>query len=146
MPTSTKQALSIHGVVPVIPVQDMEKALDYYRNVLGFHIDFTYGDPPNHASLSNKNKACLHLTVWQRNKTDRKYNRCSETPAQENQMTGWTYLFVSKIDKLYQYYCDQSVRIVTPLTTREWDMREFEIQDIDGNFLRFGQSVLSDKS
>ena len=38
-----------HGVQPVLFVSDVRRTLDYYRDMLGFHIDFEAGEPLLHA-------------------------------------------------------------------------------------------------
>jgi hypothetical protein len=40
---------AIHSAVPVIAMDDIEKLLFYYTEILGFSPDFKYGKPPVYA-------------------------------------------------------------------------------------------------
>src|SRR5215472_6394988 len=40
-----------HGLQPVLPVADVTASAEYFRDVLGFDIDFLHGDPPEHARI-----------------------------------------------------------------------------------------------
>src|SRR3546814_3972474 len=40
------------GVGPVVPVPDVEAAVVYYCEQLGFDRDFVMGDPPDHGSVT----------------------------------------------------------------------------------------------
>jgi hypothetical protein len=41
----------LHGVQPVLPVADVAAAAAYFSQVLGFDIDFPYGEPPVHGRV-----------------------------------------------------------------------------------------------
>jgi catechol 2,3-dioxygenase-like lactoylglutathione lyase family enzyme len=43
----------LHGVQAVLFVPDVRRTLDYYRDTLGFHIDFEAGEPLLHARVSS---------------------------------------------------------------------------------------------
>lgn len=43
----------LHGVQAVLFVADVAMTLAYYRDALGFHVDFDYGSPPVHARVSS---------------------------------------------------------------------------------------------
>lgn len=45
-------APTLFGAGPVLPVSDLEKTASYYRDVLGFKLDFLMGDPPTHGSVT----------------------------------------------------------------------------------------------
>ncbi len=50
----------IHGVAPILFVRDVAHAAAFYRDRLGFGIDFLPGQPPFYGSVS-RGSACLHL-------------------------------------------------------------------------------------
>ncbi len=50
----------IHGVAPILFVRDVAHATAFYRDRLGFGIDFLPGQPPFYGSVS-RGSACLHL-------------------------------------------------------------------------------------
>jgi hypothetical protein len=41
----------LHGVQPVLPVADVAASAEYFRDVLGFEIDFLEGNPPVHGRV-----------------------------------------------------------------------------------------------
>src|SRR6185436_10019376 len=45
-------AHDLHGIQPVLQVADMAAAIAYYRDTLGFEVDFVAGEPPVHARVS----------------------------------------------------------------------------------------------
>jgi hypothetical protein len=52
---------------------------------------------------------------------------------------GWTYIFVYGIDRLFEEYRAKGVAVTQEVTSHAHGMREFEIQDLNGHRLRFGQ-------
>ena len=51
MPAGELTPYQLHGMHPVLAVRDVAKAVNYYRDMLGFHVDFVHGDPPLHARV-----------------------------------------------------------------------------------------------
>ncbi len=48
------------SVVPILFVRDVTQSANYFRDKLGFAIDFLYGAPPFYGSVS-RDGVCLHL-------------------------------------------------------------------------------------
>ena len=116
---------------PVLEVVDVPSAVDWYVEKLGFECEFVVGDPPSYACLGrsftdNGAPACLRLTAWCRDRT---------TPVS----SGWLAIYVGEtIDALYKEYQGRGVAFSMPLENHGYGMREFEIRDCAGNFMRFG--------
>ena len=51
--TKTTDAHELHGVQAVLLVQDVAATIAYYRDTLGFHVDFEHGSPPTNARVSS---------------------------------------------------------------------------------------------
>ncbi len=113
------------GVGPVIPVPDVEAAVTYYCDQLGFERDFVMGEPPDHGSVT-RGRVGIQFTL-----------PSNAFAAQD--YPGWFYLFVEEIDALAADYEKRGLVFTQPLGTREHGMREFEILDVNGFRLRFGQ-------
>ena len=113
------------GVGPVIPVPDVEAAVAYYCEQLGFDRDFVMGDPPDHGSVT-RGRVGVQFTLPGAS------FRSSDYP-------GWFYFFVESIDSLAAGYEQRGIEFTQPLGTRDHGMREFEIRDLNGYRLRFGQ-------
>jgi catechol 2,3-dioxygenase-like lactoylglutathione lyase family enzyme len=120
----SKQA-NLIGIGPVLPVADVEATVAYYCNVLGFERDFVIGDPPDHGSVT-RCRVGIQFTL------PRGAFAASDYP-------GWFYVFVENIDAIAAEYEQRGVQFTQPLASRDHGMREFEILDINGFRLRFGQ-------
>jgi catechol 2,3-dioxygenase-like lactoylglutathione lyase family enzyme len=51
------------------------------------------------------------------------------------------YLADNTAAALEAEFCAAGVKILSPLTPREWKMNEFVLSDPDGNLLRFGEDI-----
>ena len=115
----------IFGTGLVLPVHDINAAVDFYCDTLGFDHDFVMGDPPTHGSVT-RCRVGIQFT---------------NAPAGFDPAgyPGYTYFFVDNIDKLHAEYRKKNVRVTRDLESHDHGMREFEIADCDGFRLRFGQ-------
>lgn len=121
---------------PVLPVTDVKETAEFYRDRLEFHIDFFYGDPPTHGSVSN--------CEWTTEGVRIQLTQASETSSAPLSFPPGLslYLFVGPdIDERYARYRARGVEVVQEIDTRPWGMREFEIADCNGFVLRFGTPV-----
>ncbi len=109
----------------MIPVPDVEAAVAYYCDQLGFDRDFVIGEPPDHGSVT-RGRVGIQFTL-------------PENPFQPHIYPGWFYLFVDDIDDIASSYEQRGLEFTQPLGTRDHGMREFEIKDLNGYYLRFGQ-------
>lgn len=117
---------------PVLEVRDVQEAVDWYVGKLGFEVDFTWGDPPCYACLGRSfsglgSAALVRFTDW-----------CRDRAAPTN--SGWLSIYVGEgINQLHEEYVNAGVAIASPLADHEeYGMREFEIRDCNGHYLRFG--------
>ena len=53
-------SLRLARAIPVVFVADVRVSAKFYRDSLGFSIDFLHGDPPFYGSVS-RDGACMHL-------------------------------------------------------------------------------------
>lgn len=121
----THRAPNLFGAGPVLPVSDVFAAVEYYREILGFAEDLLWGDPPTHGSVTRCRVGIQFTKV---------------SPVQAAQAyAGWTFIFVEEIDQLFAEYRANGVVVTQELTSHTHGMREFEIQDLNGHRLRFGQ-------
>ena len=56
----TAPSLRLGRAIPIVFVADVEASAIFYRDSLGFSIDFLHGEPPFYGSVS-RDGACLHL-------------------------------------------------------------------------------------
>lgn len=123
----TMQQIDFREMSPILDVRDVEKALRFYTEGLGFALDFRYArDPGNYAGVRRGN-ASLHMQ-WQ------------APELFEQGLAGRlrVRILVSDPDALLAEY---RARGVLPESTQvvdtEWGTREFGFRDPDGNGLTF---------
>jgi predicted enzyme related to lactoylglutathione lyase len=114
-------------VAPVLPVDDLAEAVDFYRERLGFDDVFTWGEPAYFAIVKRGAGVRIHLS--EREDTREKIQPRS------------VYVFVADVDAVYREYHSRGLEMFSPPTDYEYGMREFEVRDNSGHFLIFGQGI-----
>jgi uncharacterized glyoxalase superfamily protein PhnB len=108
---------------PVLSVSDLPAAIKFYTDQLGFRVGFTAGDPVRVAGVG-LGFGSLHLR--------------SGTP---NPGSAAVYLVVDDVDALYEQQVKNGVAIPTAPQSQPWGLREYQVRDLDGYTLTFGQHV-----
>ena len=111
----------------VLPVDNVVETTAFYKRVLGFEITLTYGDPPYYAIARRGDHVNIHFS--EREDTSKKINPCA------------VYVFVNDVDAVYEEYHSRGVEIFAPPDDQEHGMREFDVRDMNGHFLTFGQTI-----
>ncbi|MGB7339436.1 MAG: GNAT family N-acetyltransferase [Phototrophicaceae bacterium] len=126
----TSADVPFYAVEPVLHVHDITATTDYYRDTLGFHVDFLYGNPPTHAGVSRGE--------WSGNLVSL---QLSQIPREREIVpSGHLHIRVGMgLDALYQQYSDKGVEIVEVPADKPWGFREFTIRDVNGHVLIFGR-------
>jgi hypothetical protein len=109
-------------VVPVVPVRDLQSALDRYRR-LGFNVS-AYGHGTGYG-YADRDQISIHISEWDEHDPKR---------------TGAVvYLYVSDADALRAEWAASGVegRLGDVIDT-EYGMREFAFVDVDGTLHRVG--------
>lgn len=113
---------------PVLYVHDVATSVRFYVEKLGFHLDFTYGDPPVHAAVSRREWTGSGVII----------QLTQVPPERDIQPAGHLYIFTDvKIDELYAAYRDNGVEIVFAPVDQPWGLREFSVRDLNGHRLVF---------
>jgi uncharacterized glyoxalase superfamily protein PhnB len=122
------------GVVPVFLVDDVVETVIYYRDRLGFEIDFVYGEPPSYASVS-RGDAVMNFTR-------------SDPPGRRNSVLRAgpgngidCYIVLEGVDDLYEELLQRGALIRTSPAPHEYGMREFKIEDINGYLITFAEEI-----
>lgn len=119
---------TICAAATVFVVKDILRSVDHYRDVLGFHTEFTYGEPVFYAGVERGN-LLIHLQA------------ASETKRQPGQ--GAVNVFVTNVDGLYDELKARGARTLNEPKDYAYGMRDFDVEDLDGNRLCFGMSTQS---
>ncbi len=111
---------------------DMVATIAFYRDVLGFTLNGSFGDPPEWCHLSRDSAELMFLWYPPH---DHGPNDDHEHPSPT--MTGMIYLYADDIDALYESV-KQRWEIADELGPRPHGMREFDVFDPNGYRVRFG--------
>ena len=103
---------------PELPVEDVERAQQYYRDVLGFEITWLY--PGGYIGAVVRDDAGIFF-------------RRRERPFEP--AVHWIY--APDIDASYAEFESRGARIVEPLELKPWGLRQFTLEDLDGNRFYF---------
>jgi predicted enzyme related to lactoylglutathione lyase len=104
--------------VPELPVADVERAQQHYRDALGFEIGWLY--PGKGIGSVLRDKAVIFFR--------------RRTPPFEPAIH---WVFAEDIDASYQELQSLGANIVEPLEKKPWGLRQFTVQDLDGNLFYF---------
>lgn len=112
----------ITAISPQFLVEDLDRAIAYYRDRLGFAVDFTYES--FYASVSRDGFA-IHL----------KHGHPGKRPRRTDDEPLDAYLSVSGIEALFAEWQARGAVVIKPLEERPWGCVDFYVADPDGNVL-----------
>lgn len=120
------QEITFERVAPVVPVLDLDAALDRYRR-LGFTVHAFDGG--ERYGFVARGTVSMHLTEW----AEHDPTRTAST----------VYLYVSDADALHQEWVTAGVagRLGEPRDTTYGCLREFSFVDSDGTLHRVGSPL-----
>ncbi|MGC2475545.1 MAG: VOC family protein [Candidatus Sulfotelmatobacter sp.] len=124
-------------VAPYFVVDDVVATASFYRDKLGFFYERFWGDPPRFAMVRRQG-----ATIMLRQVDTSGHMRPNRTP-NPNDCVLDAYFWIDDADKLCEQFQANGVKIVSPICDREYDMREFDIEDCNGFRLCFGHNTLS---
>src|SRR5688500_6577775 len=123
--TGTMVGLRLPPAVPEIPVGSIVEALAYYRDHLGFEVD--WGDEEGGIGGISRDDCRIFLTnTWFRS------GRGNQPP-----ILIWLNLDgIPQVDHLYAEWVSRGATIVSPPERKPWGLYEFTAADPDGNQFR----------
>jgi uncharacterized glyoxalase superfamily protein PhnB len=120
------------AIAPYFLVADVVPAAQYYRDRLGFSIrGYFFEDPPVFAMVGRDGLTImLALAEGSRGGSNRDHKDVGID----------AYLWIDDADALYAEYRQSGADLVGPPVARDYGMKEFEVRDLDGYVLCFGQN------
>jgi len=112
--------------IPVFVVSDLEASLAYYREQLGFDEAFRWGEPPFYTGI-RRGAVAMHLT---------------SDPDRATRIGLGTVAFtVADADAAHRELARRGARITVAIDDRPYGLRDFMVEDPDGNRLAFGSVI-----
>jgi len=112
-------------IASVIHVKDLNQSLPYYTDILGFSTDFRYGE---YIGL-RYGDILLHLSS-------------SLNPGHKKEPgSGHVCIDCEEIDTYYEDLRSKGATISAPIDNRPYGLRDFAVDDPDGNTLVFAQAI-----
>jgi catechol 2,3-dioxygenase-like lactoylglutathione lyase family enzyme len=122
--------MPITGIAPQFLVDDLDRAVAYYRDKLGFEVDFVYES--FYASVSRDGFA-IHLKDAAKVAADRVHRKQNEHLDAS--------IAVSGIGDLFSELQRRGARVIRPLEERPWACLDFYVEDPDGYILGFSELI-----
>jgi uncharacterized glyoxalase superfamily protein PhnB len=120
--------LAIHSAVPVISTDDIQKSISYYTKVLGFSLDFEFGEPTVYAGVKSGD-AEIYFT----------YDPGFFKAIRENQVHPEVFIWLSDANRLFETHVANGAEIIEPISDRPWGARQYVVKEINGYHLKFAQ-------
>jgi catechol 2,3-dioxygenase-like lactoylglutathione lyase family enzyme len=127
--------VQIASVSPVLLVADVFETAEYYRDVLGFHFDEIFGDPPSFV-IVQRDGAGLML---------RQPRQGAPPPVNGSVVPEFpfdVFFDVDDVEALAEELRGKRAQILHGPTYRPiWNGKELEVRDCNGRVLCFGQAM-----
>lgn len=104
--------------VPELPVANVDRAQQYYQDVLGFQFGWLY--PTKEIGAVSRG----HAAIFFRKRS------CPFEPHIH-------WIFTEDLDALYEELKASHANIVDPLEEKPWGLQQFTITDLDGHLFHF---------
>ncbi len=122
----------LRAVSPILLVADVVKAAAYYTNSLGFRVPRMWGDPPGFC-IAHRDGCMVMLN--QIGPGDQVRPNASYDGRFD------AYFDVADADALHAEFEANGADIVCAPEDQPYDMREFQVRDVDGHLLAFGSDT-----
>ena len=120
------------GISPVLLVADIERAVDYYRDRLGFDCE-VYGEPPDFAAATRDDATILLALCTDATRIVPNWQIVDKV---------WNaYIRVDDIESIYAEVQARGAAIDYTIYNAPSGFREFGVQDPDGHDIAFGQPL-----
>ena len=114
--------------VPIIFVANVQASAEFFRDTLGFSIDFLHGHPPFYGAVS-RDGACVHLKFV--------HEPVFAIGTQDREGFIMAFIEVENVKALYASYVAAGVTFEQKLRKQAWGGRDFIVRDLDGNAICF---------
>ncbi|HEY8927560.1 MAG TPA: glyoxalase superfamily protein [Mucilaginibacter sp.] len=117
--------MKAQSLIVIVHVADVDASIKYYTEVLGFTVDFKFGD---YAGLIYNNVQ-LHL------------NGPTNQGIKKAPGSAHFWIDCDEIDTYYEFIRSKGANVVVPLENRIYGVRDCAVNDPDGNTIVFGMGI-----
>jgi catechol 2,3-dioxygenase-like lactoylglutathione lyase family enzyme len=121
-------SVSLTGIAPQFLVDDLDAAIAYYQERLGFRLDFSYDG--FYAGVS-RNGVAIHLKCAPKTTEDRAHRRRHEHLD--------AYISVTGVAALHDELRSRGALVTRALEALPWACLDFYVEDPDGYILCFSE-------
>lgn len=115
----------VECIIPILNVRNFSASIDYYVNVLGFRVEWDWGDPPDVGSVARDD--CSIMLV----------------EAGQGHAGTWLWMGVEDAEEYYEEYKASGAKIREHPINYPWAY-EFRVEDLDGHVIRIGSAPKED--
>src|ERR1041385_3919531 len=117
--------IALKSIPPILFVRDVSASAAFFRDKLGFDIDFLHGEPPFYGSVS-RGGACLHLRFV--------HEPVFKDGIRDKEQLLAAFINVDNVNGLFAEFKLAGVTFVHPLRKEPWGASAFIVSDPDGNW------------
>jgi uncharacterized glyoxalase superfamily protein PhnB len=127
-PRKTPALPLLKKVIPILFVRDVKACANFFREKLGFEIDFLHGLPPFYGAVS-RDRVCLHLRLV-------RSPFFAQAAAEEKSLI-LASIEVANVQPLFEEFKARGVEFPQKLKKQAWGGTDFQVRDPDGNVVSF---------
>ena len=129
MSTAAQRATHLTGIAPQFLVDNLDRAIAYYLDKLGFELDFKY---ESFYAAVTRDGFAIHLKCAPKLAADREHRKQNEHLD--------AYIAVCGIRPLFSELKMRGTQVLKPLEERPWACLDFYVEDADGYILCFSEA------
>ncbi|HJO92577.1 MAG TPA: glyoxalase superfamily protein [Victivallales bacterium] len=122
--------IRFNHIAPHFVVKDVEASISFYKNLLGFEVDYEKGSPIAYAVVC-RDEVYIHL--------------CLQKTQNFKIGPGCCFISVSNVNSLWNRVNSYKINIIEPLKENDYGygacFKDFKIKDADNNVLRIGEPI-----
>ena len=117
----------VECIIPILNVRNFAASIDYYVNLLGFRVEWDWGDPPDVGSVARDDHSIMLVE------------------GEQGHSGTWLWMGVEDAEEYYEEYKANGAKIRENPINYPW-VYEFRVEDLDGHVLRIGSASKGDES
>lgn len=119
---------ALKTIIPILLVRDVSASAAWYRERLGFAVDFLHGLPPFYGSVS-RDGVCLHLRFV--------HQPVFALLAAREKSLLCASIEVGNVQGLFEEMSGRGAEFAQTLAKQAWGGTDFHVRDPDGNVISF---------